>query len=123
MLSNRDRLSAVRRCIKRDHRVGLTIRETRSPTENALRSWHSECEQLLDLLAGQVRQPRYPPAQKERAVQHDLEHGRSMVVTIKALGYPSRSLLSAWIQALHPQERTRSLIDLKLTWSLRHPQA
>jgi len=59
------------------------------------------------LPAGYVRLPRYSPAQKERAVEHYLEHGRCITATIKLLGYPSRSLLSAWLQELYPQERKR----------------
>lgn len=42
-----------------------------------------------------------------RAVEHYVDHGRCIAVTIKALGYPSRSLLSAWLQELHPQDGTR----------------
>jgi putative transposase len=42
-----------------------------------------------------------------RAVEHYLEHGRCLSATIKALGYPSRALLPAWIQELHPETRTR----------------
>ena len=42
-----------------------------------------------------------------RAVEHYLEHGCCIAATIKALGYPSRSLLSEWLQELHPQERAR----------------
>ena len=62
-------------------------------------------EQRLDLPAGCVRQARYSQAHKERAVEHHRDHGRCIAATIKALGYPSRSLLSAWIQELSPQAR------------------
>ena len=107
MYSYEDRLRAVRLYIKLGKRIGLTIRQLGYPTKNALLSWHREYEQRLDLPAGYVRQPRYSQAHKELAVGHYLEHGRCIAVTIKALGYPSRSLLSAWLQELHPQERTR----------------
>ena len=52
-------------------------------------------------------QPRYSQADKERAVRHYLDHGRCIAATIRALGYPSRSLLSEWLQELNPQKRTR----------------
>ena len=48
----------------------------------------------------------YSQAQKELAVQHYLDHGRCLAATIKALGYPSRTLLPKWIQDLHPETRT-----------------
>ena len=107
MYSYEERLRAVRLYIKLGKRVGLTIRQLGYPTKNALKSWHREYEQRLDLSAGYLRQPRYSQAQKERAVEHYLEHGRCIAATIKSLGYPSRSLLAAWLQELHPPERAR----------------
>ncbi len=107
MYSYEDRLRAVRLYIKLGKRIGLTIRQLGYPTKNALKIWYCEYEQRLDLPVGYIRQPRYSQAHKERAVEHYLGHGRCIAATIKALGYPSRSLLSAWLQELHPQNRTR----------------
>ena len=107
MYSYEDRLRAVRLYIKLGKRIGLTIRQLGYPTKNALKTWHREYEQRLDLPGGYVRPPRYSQALKELAVEHYLEHGRCIAATIKALGYPSRSLLCAWLQELHPQERAR----------------
>ena len=107
MYSYEDRLRAVRLYIKLGKRIGLTMRQLGYPTKNALKTWHREYEQRLDLLGGYVRPPRYSQALKELAVEHYLEHGRCIAATIKALDYPSRSLLSAWLQELHPQERAR----------------
>lgn len=107
MYSYEDRLRAVQLYIKLGKRVGLTIRQLGYPTKKSLKSWHYEYEKGLDLPAGYVRQARYSQAQKECAVGHYLEHGRCLAATIKALGYPSRSLLSAWLQELHPPEGTR----------------
>jgi putative transposase len=76
MFSDEDRLRAVRPYIKLGGRVGLTIRQLGYPTKNALKTWYPEYEQSRDLPAGHVRQPEYTPACKERAVEHDLEHGR-----------------------------------------------
>ncbi len=109
MFSYEDRLRAVQLYIKLGKRVGLTIRQLGYPTKNALKGWYREYEQRLDLPASYVRQPRYSQAHKERAVGHYLEHGRCIAATIKALGYPSRSLLSAWLQELLSQDRTRAV--------------
>ena len=98
MFSYEDRLRAVQLYIKLDKRIGLTIRQLGYPTKNALLSWHREYEQRLDLSASYVRQPRYSQAQKELTVGHYLEHDRCIAATIRALGYPSRSLLSEWLQ-------------------------
>ncbi len=107
MYSYEDRLRAVQLYIKLGKRLGLTIGQLGYPTKNALKTWHREYEQRNDLAAGYGRPPRYSQTQKERAVEHYLEHGRCIAATIKSLGYPSRSLLSEWLQELHPQERTR----------------
>lgn len=107
MYSYEDRLRAVRLYIKLGKRVAPTIRQLGYPTKNALKGWHRVYEQRLDLPAGYVRLPKYSQAQKERAVEHYLEHGRCLSATIKALGYPSRSVLPAWLQELHPESRTR----------------
>ena len=107
MYSYEDRLRAVRLYIKLGKRVGLTIRQLGYPTENALKGWHREYETRHVLPAGYVRQPMYSQAQKDRAVEHFLGHGRCIAATIKALGYPSRDSLSAWIEQLHPQGRAR----------------
>ncbi len=107
MYSYEDRLRAVRLYIKLGKRIGLTIRQLGYPTKNALKTWYREYEQQPDLPAGYARRPRFSQTQKERAVEHYLAHGRCIAATIRSLGYPSRSLLSAWLQELHPQEITR----------------
>lgn len=103
MYSYEDRLRAVRLYIKLGKRIGLTIRQLGYPTKNALKTWYREYEQRHDLRACYARPPKYSQAQKERAIEHLLEHGRCIAVTTKSLGYPSRALLSSWLQELHPQ--------------------
>jgi transposase InsO family protein/transposase-like protein len=107
MYSYEDRVRAVRLYIKLGKRVGLTIRQLGYPTENALKGWYREYQERGDLPTGYARQPMYSQSQKDRAVEHYLEHGRCIVVTIKALGYPSRDLLSVWIEQVYPQGRAR----------------
>jgi transposase-like protein len=105
MYSYEDRLRAVQLYIKLGKRLGLTIRQLGYPTKNALKTRYSEYEQRLELPAGYARPPRYSQAHKERAVEHHRDHGHCIAATIKALGYCSRSLLSAWIHELNPQAR------------------
>jgi transposase-like protein len=87
-----------------------TGRRNGYPTKKALKSWHREYEQSLDLPAGYVRRPGYSRSQKERAVRHYLENGRCLAATIQALGHPSRTLLAAWVQELHPESHTRVVV-------------
>lgn len=106
MYSYEDRLRAVQLYVKLGKRIGLTIQQLGYPTKNALKTWYREYQQSHELRAGYTRPAKFSQAEKERAVEHYLEHGQSIAATIKAPGYPCRSLLSAWLQELHPQ-RTR----------------
>lgn len=102
MFSYDDRLRAVQLYIKLGKRVGLTIRQLGYPTKNALKAWHRAYEQRDGLPEGYVRHPKYTQAQKDLAVDHFVSGGRCIAVTIKALGYPSRSLMASWIRQAHP---------------------
>ena len=51
--------------------------------------------------------PKYSDEQKKVAVQHYLDHDCCFAGTLKALGYPCRETLSAWVDELHPETRKR----------------
>lgn len=51
--------------------------------------------------------PKYSQDQKGKAVEHYAEHGRCIDSTIKALGYPGRDSLRAWIDELDSDSRQR----------------
>jgi len=68
----KDRLRAARLYIKLGMRVGLTIRKLGCPTKYALKTWFREYEHRADL-----------------------SNGRCIAATIRLLGYPSRSPLTA----------------------------
>ena len=108
MYSYEDRIRAVELYIKLGKRVRATIRQLGYPTKNALKGWYRQYEQRLDLPKGYVRpKPKYSQEQKEAAVRHYFDHGRCIAGTMKALGYPCRASLTAWIQELHPESRVR----------------
>ena len=106
MYSYEDRIRAVRLYIKLGKRTGATIRQLGYPTKNALKSWHREYEQGRDLQVGYARsKPKYSDEQKKVAVQHYLNYGRCLAGTLKALGYPQRDTLAAWVYELYPETR------------------
>ena len=108
MYSYEDRVRAVKLYIKLGKRTAATIRQLGYPTKNALKSWHGEFERCRDLPMRYVRsKPKYSDEQKKLAVDHHLDHGCCMTVTIKALGYPGRDTLAAWIDELHPDAAKR----------------
>ena len=104
MYSYEDRIRAVRLYIKLGKRIAATIRRLGYPTKNSLKAWHREFEQRHDLRTSYVRStPKYSIEQKLSAVDHYLSHDRWAAGTIRALGYPCRDTLAAWIKEVHPE--------------------
>jgi putative transposase len=110
MYSYEDRVRAVKLHIKLGKRTAATIRQLGYPKKNTLKSWHRVFERCRDLSMRYPRsKPKYSDEQKKLAVDHYLDHGRCMTVTIKALGCPGRGSLTTWIDDLHP-DATRRLV-------------
>ncbi len=106
MYSYEDRIEAVELYIKLGKRVRPTLRQLGYPTKNALKGWYREYEQRLDLSVGYAgRKPKYSQAQKEAAVEHYLAHDRCVAATMRALGYPGRGTLTAWVREALPEKR------------------
>ena len=121
MYSYEDRIRAVKLYIKLGKRTGSTIRQLGYPTRNALKSWHREYEQGRDLPVGYARsKPKYSDEQKKVAAQHYLDHDRCLAGTLKALGYPCRDTLAAWVDELYPETRKRIVGKVR---SVPRPQA
>ncbi len=108
MYSYEARIRAVKLYIKLGNRTGPTIRQLGYPTKNALKAWYREYEQCRDLQVGYGRsKQKYSEDQRQAAVQHYLGHDRCIALTVKALGYPCRETLTAWIAELHPEVRSQ----------------
>jgi transposase-like protein len=108
MYSYEDRIRAVQLYIKLGKRTDPALRQLGYPTKNALKSWHREYEQNSDFQVGYVRsRQKYSDEQARVAVQHYLDHDRCIASTMKALGYPGRATLIAWIDELHPDMHHR----------------
>ena len=108
MYSYEDRIRAVKLYIKFGKRTGPTIRQLGYPTKNSLKSWYRKHEQDRGLRAGYARaSQQYSVQQIQTAVQHYLDHDRCIASTLRALGYPCRQVLTAWIDELRPDSRLR----------------
>jgi putative transposase len=104
--SYEDRIRAVELYIKLDKRVRSTIRQLGYPTKNSLKGWYNEYQQKLDLPAGYAgRAPKFSQAQKAAAIEHYLAHDRCIAATMRAMGYPCRGTLTAWIREALPEAR------------------
>jgi transposase-like protein len=110
MYSYEDRMRAVQLYIKLGKRANATIRQLGYPTKNAIKHWYRAFARGHDLPTSYVRSKRrYSDEQKRIAVEHYLGHGRCLAWTMKALGYPCRQKLSAWIDEYEPDGRRRVL--------------
>ena len=106
MYSYQDRTRAVELYVKLGKRVRATIRQLGYPTKNALKGWHHEYEQHLDLPVGYAgRCPKYSQAQREATVEHYLTHDRCIAATMRTLGFPGRGTLTAWVREALPETR------------------
>ena len=106
MYSYEDRIRAVELYIKLGKRVRPTIRQLGYPTKNALKGWYSEYRQKLDLPTGYAgRRPKFSQEQKAAALEHYVTHDQCIAATIRALGYPGRGTLTAWVREAFPEAR------------------
>jgi len=107
MYSYADRRRAVELYIRLGKRLNGTIRQLGYPTMNALRGWYREYVQHLDLRIQPVaRAPKYSESQKQAALEHYRTHDRCISATMRALGYPGRGTLTAWVREAFPETRT-----------------
>ena len=106
MYSYEERINAVKLYLKLGKRSAATRRQLGYPTKNSLASWYREFRQRGDLRAGYARSwQKYSDEQKKLAVEHYISHGRCLSATLKALGYPRRGALTAWVRKLYPGAR------------------
>ena len=104
MYSYADRIRAVALYIKLGLRVRATIRQLGYPTKNALKGWYQHYLKHQDLPASQApRAPKYSLQQRQVAIAHYLAHDRCIAATMRALGYPGRGTLTAWVRQDCPE--------------------
>lgn len=105
MYSREDKLRAVELLIKYDFSPQSVIDELGYPCRGSLYNWYEE------YLANDSDIPdinpyrHYSESLKRVAVDYCFEHGKCLARTRRALGYPSKELLAAWIDELEPGRR------------------
>ena len=111
MYSYEDRIRAVKLYLKLGKRLTATVRQLGYPTTKSLERWYHEYERCLDLPTKKriCLSPRYSAEQKKRATDHYMSHGQCLAATTKALGYPGRGTLVAWLDELQPERKKRAL--------------
>ena len=111
MYSREDRIKAVELWLKCGKSTATVIRKLGYPSRTLMRIWYKDYLQEQDTGIMHVRRhsaPKYTEQQRKAAIEHYLTHGRCLVRTIRALGYPSRDLMSQWCRDLAPSQRKHS---------------
>jgi putative transposase len=99
MYKYEDRMRAVQLYIKYDLNMASVIRELGYPSRQMLYNWYREFVANGALRKDdQLCHSKYNETQRRCAVQYYLDHGQSISRTIKALGYPGRTVLRTWTE-------------------------
>lgn len=86
MYSLEQRKLAVETLIKFDHSYADTIAELGYPNRHSLYNWWKDYQEHGEVRPGKpTRQPKFTPEMKQAAVEHYLEHGKSLARTMRAL--------------------------------------
>lgn len=114
MYSYEKRKKAVELYIKFGKSASAVVRELGYPDVKMLRAWYREYLESGDL--HKKNRLGYTSEQRAAAVQYYLEHGRSLARTVRALGYPCRSLLGEWVHedlpsSCHPLKRGKAVVE------------
>lgn len=114
MYSYEKRIKAVKLYIQYDRSVAAVRRELGYPSPNMLLCWYAEYVENGDLHKAYKDPVWFSEDQKQRAIQHYMEHGKNATRTVKALGYPSRQVLSKWLDEAFPNRK--NIVFLRMLW-------
>lgn len=108
MYPSKKRKRAIELLIKYDYSIASVIAELGYPSRATLKLWRKQY--LLEQVTGPIRKrarknPKYTSEQQQAAINYYLEHGRSLMRTIRVLGYPNRETLRLWCTAFGLRKR------------------
>lgn len=78
------------------------------PSKWAVRRWHAEFLETGEIHGTRVRVSKFTDEEKRTAVDLYLRNGKNASAVVKTLGYPSRTLLTQWIDELAPGKRKKT---------------
>jgi transposase InsO family protein/transposase-like protein len=105
MYSYSDQIKAVELYIQYGKSAAATVRALGYPSEKQLRRWYQSYVVSKKIPPRKKRKPKYSAVERRRAVEHYFSTGQCIARTIRALGYPSREWLRAWIDGESPVKK------------------
>jgi transposase InsO family protein/transposase-like protein len=73
----------------------------------SIERWHNDFKRQGFVKGSRTKWSKFTEEQKHMAVTHFLDNGRNASKTVRALGYPSRTLLNTWIDEIAPGVRVK----------------
>jgi putative transposase len=106
MYSYEERMKAIQLFIQYDCSVSAVIHALSYPSRGMLYNWYKEYQETGSLRSDDIlRKVKYSKEQRKQAVEYYLEHGRSVSRTIRALGFPGRTVLREWLDEDIPDDK------------------
>jgi transposase InsO family protein/transposase-like protein len=110
-----ERKKAVELYLQYGKRATAVIRELGYPSRGMLYNWVREFEKTGALHDDDSRKYlKFTKEQRKQAIEYYLTHGKSISVTIKALGFPRRTAMRKWVQEDLPDEEKHCLANKTL---------
>ena len=98
MYSLEERLLAVKTYYEMGRNAKATVRRLGYPDETNITRWVKEYERDHGLHEHRVHYSKYTDSEKQAAIEYYYTHGQNGLQTVKDLGYPSRTLLTQWVE-------------------------
>lgn len=106
MYSYKERMKAIQLFVQYDCSPSAVIHELGYPSRGMLYNWYKEYIETGTLRSDDMLgNAKYSKEQRKQAVEHYLEHGRSISHTTKALGFPGRTILREWLNEDIPEDK------------------
>ena len=106
MYSYEERIKAIQLFIQYDCSPSAVIHELGYPSRGMLYNWYKEYLETGALRSDdKLGHAKYSKEQRKQAVEYFLEHGRSISRTIRALGFPGKTVLSEWLNEDLPEDK------------------
>lgn len=107
MYTYEQRITAVKLYIKYYQKAAPVIRELGYPNRHVLVKWFKEYEATGDLhqKSRHSKKSKFTEEEKQAALQFYQEHGRSITLTVKILGYPGKTTFKRWLNDAFPDRK------------------
>lgn len=107
MYTYEQRITAVKLYIKYCQKAAPVIRELGYPNRHVLVQWFKEYETTGDLhqKSRHSKKSKFTEEEKQSALRFYQEHGRSITLTVKILGYPGKTTFKRWLTEAFPDRK------------------